>query len=102
MYDIDKIPFQAWDTLKKDIVPSGEKCEVLSVYECSNGTESLENIEDMKASTEQQTDEQLTRKYQNTITTKVFSQKISFTEKNNDGTLKYGDVIYNVAHNVIQ
>lgn len=102
MYDIDKIPFQAWDTLKKDIVPSGEKCEVLSVYEYSNGTETLENIEDMTASTEQQTDEQLTRKYQNTITTKVFSQKISFTEKNEDGALKYGDVIYNIAHNVIQ
>ena len=100
MTGIENITFSEWADLHNNIVPSGEKCYLVTLYEDTNGTTNKNIIENMSVSTITQTEAQLKRK--NDEPTKVFSYKISFKSLNDDGALKYGDSIFKIEHRPIQ
>ena len=56
MTGIENITFSEWADLHDNIVPSGEKCYLVTLYEDTNGTTNKNIIENMSVSTIAQTE----------------------------------------------
>ena len=104
MTDIDKITFQGWEELNKKLPADNKKFKLIAVYDSSAGTEILSKDKTDAMTlydTKTMSADDLKRKFSD-VETKVFTYKISFTEKNEDEQFKFGNTIFNIESSIVK
>lgn len=104
MTDIDKITFQGWEELNKKLPADNKKFKLIAVYDSSAGTEILSKDKTDAMTlydTKTMSADDLKRKFSD-VKTKVFTYKISFTEKNEDEQFKFGNTIFNIESSIVK